>query len=61
MQLKEVFSDGRTVLKILQSKYPSPQPCSVESLAYPDSDPPEIDPVVYVAIDAQRNRKLLKG
>ena len=53
MQLKEVFSDGRTVLEILQSKHSSLQLCSVESLVCPDLDPPVMHPVVYEAIDAQ--------
>ena len=55
LKLKEVSSDGQTVLEILQSKHP-PQPCSVESLVYRDLDSPVTHPVVYEAIDVQHIR-----
>ena len=52
MQLDEILSDGRTVREILEYKHPPPQPCLADALLHPDSDPLEVHPVVYEAIDA---------
>ena len=57
MQLSDRASpdsaDSPTVLETLKSKYPPPQPISVDSLVSPGLDPPVVHLVIFEAIDAR--------
>ena len=42
-----------TVLDILKSKHPPPQPATTDALTHDSLDPPEVHPVIYDNIDAK--------
>ena len=46
-------ADTPTVLDVLRSKHPPPQPSTPEALLSPGLEPPQAHPIIYEAIDAR--------